>query len=85
MTTKENNTRLEKAAWVSYVWHQVYSIYSLFFTGFIYHSVIESFVGYFFGILIVGLTYETDIVVESLVSLFATALAPILKPFQSKS
>ena len=35
----------------------------------IFHTAIEGVVGWFFGLLIVGLTYETDLVMEALKTL----------------
>ena len=56
----------------------MHACYSLFFTAFIYHSVIESFVGWLFGIFIVGVTYETDIVSEGLYESFRVAYNTLL-------
>mmetsp|Transcript_11755 Transcript_11755/g.15974 ORF Transcript_11755/g.15974 Transcript_11755/m.15974 type:complete len:151 (-) Transcript_11755:38-490(-) len=64
----ERGSTLKKAALASFAFHQVHACYSLFFSGFIFHTVVESVIGYMFGLLLVGLTYETDLVVASLLT-----------------
>ena len=60
---------IEKVAYASFIFHQLHACYALFFAGMIFHTAIEGVVGWFFGLLIVGLTYETDLVTEALKTL----------------
>ena len=56
----------------------MHACYALFFTAFIFHSVIESLFGLAFGALIVGVTFETDLVSSSVYDSVALTLKTLL-------
>ena len=62
---------MEKATRYIYIGTLVHACYSLFFAAFIFHTVLESMIGWFFGMLIAVISYETD--------LFSDAVYQILK------
>ena len=65
-TFKREVSILEKVTLVLFCFFQLNACYSIFFAAFIYHSCIESIAGFIFGIFIVGVTYEINIVSETL-------------------
>ena len=53
------------AFWL-FCFFQAHACYSLLFSASIYHSVIESIVGYLFGMAIAVVTFETDLFSDAL-------------------
>ena len=57
---------MEKMTMWAFAFFQVHTCYSLFFTAFIFHTVAESIIGWFFGMGIVFAVYETDLFVRAM-------------------
>ena len=58
--SKKQSNWVEVLAFISFASFQAHACYSLFFTGFIFHTIVESFTGWIVGLLIAALTYETS-------------------------
>ena len=54
------STLLKRICLVMFIVFQTHACYSLFFTAFIFHTIVEAFVGWVFGMAISGLIYETE-------------------------
>ena len=64
--------QIRKVSFCLFVFLQAHACYSLFFTAFLFHSPIEVVVGGFFGLVIVAVTYEVDLVANSLVCILSS-------------
>ena len=64
--------KIRLVAFCLFALFQAHACYSLFFTALLYHSPVEILIGGLFGLGIVAVTYEADIVANSLVCILSS-------------
>ena len=74
-TKQSEDDSLKRVLLYIFAFFQLHACYSLFFTALIYHTVVETCIGWLFGMAIAILTYETDLLKDCMLTIIGTPKA----------